>query len=878
METKDSILIVDDDPKLRKTLSDILKAKGYTPVTVATGKEALDRVKGEIPALALIDLKLEDMSGLEVLRGIKECSPGTECIVITGYASKESAIEAVNLGAYGYVQKPYDMEQLLLTIRRAIEKRQVEDNLRESEAKLSKAQQMAHIGNWNWNVVKNRISWSDELYRIVGLSPQQFDANYEAYLQCIHPDDLEFFKNMTRKALRDKKSYTAEYRIVRPNDDVRTVQELGEVTVDANGDPINLFGTVQDLTERKHEEEQYRTIIQTAIDGFWIVDTKGLLLDVNNAACMMLGYQREELLKMHISDIEAMRTPDEIADHIQRIIEQGYDSFETQHRGKDGTIIDVQTSIQYSNLRGGIFIAFMRDISEQKRGERTLRESEKRFRTVADFTYAWESWIGPDGKYIYVSPSCERTTGYSVEEFFENPGLFLEIVHPDDRENVSVHVRGHLEGTGDNHIDFRITTREDDLRWISHYCLPVYDEDGNWLGMRASNRDITDRMKLSEQLAQSQKMEGIGRLAGGVAHDFNNLLTTIIGYTEILLTQADKDSPLRTGMEEIKLASDRAANLTRQLLAFSRKQMIQPVVFNLNYPLTEMDKMLRRLIGENIDLATVLEPELWKVKFDPGQMDQVVMNLAVNARDAMPEGGKLTIETANVFLDEAYARQHGVELEPGPFVMVAVSDTGMGIDEEIQSHIFEPFFTTKEKGKGTGLGLSTVYGIVKQSGGFIWVYSEPGQGTTFKIYLPKAEEEEEFAEEEQMKPQNLEGSETILLAEDDDSARKLIRSILQEYGYSILEAQDGKEALRLSEQHEGPIHLLLTDVVMPGMNGRELAERLQPLQPRMKVLYMSGYTDNAIVHNGVLESGMPFIQKPFAPKVLASKCRKVLDT
>ncbi len=342
--------------------------------------------------------------------------------------------------------------------------------------------------------------------------------------------------------------------------------------------------------------------------------------------------------------------------------------------------------------------------------------------------------------------------------------------------------------------------------------------------------------------------------------------------------KVDKESSLRGSIEEIKKASDRAASLTNQLLAFSRKQMIQPVVLNINRAIAEMDKMLRRLIGEDIDLATILEPELWRVKFDPGQMDQVVMNLAVNAKDAMLKGGKLTIETTNVDLDEVYARQHGIKLKPGPFVVLAVSDTGMGIDEETQSRIFEPFFTTKENGKGTGLGLSTVYGIVNQSGGFIWVYSEPGRGTMFKIYLPKTKEEEAFVAEAQMQPQNLEGNETILLAEDEDSARKLMRSALQEYGYWVLEAQDGREALQLSEHHKGPIHLLLTDVVMPRMSGRELAEHLQPLQPKMKVLYMSGYTDNAIVHHGVLESGMQFIQKPFTPKVLVSKIRRVLDT
>ena len=372
-------------------------------------------------------------------------------------------------------------------------------------------------------------------------------------------------------------------------------------------------------------------------------------------------------------------------------------------------------------------------------------------------------------------------------------------------------------------------------------------------------------------------MEGVGRLAGGIAHDFNNLLTIITGYAELMSTRVDKDSPLLSDLEHIFKASERAARLTNQLLAFSRKQLIQPVVLNINHAIAEMEKMLRRIIGEDIDLSTMFEPELWNIELDPTQMDQLFMNLAVNARDAMPNGGRLTIETANVNLDETYARQHGLELKAGPFVMFAVSDTGMGMDEETRSHVFEPFYTTKEKGKGTGLGLSTAYGIVKQSGGCIWVYSEPDQGTTFKVYFPKTDEETAFAVSDQKPAQNLEGSETILLAEDEDATRKLISSVLQEYGYSVLEARDGKEALQLIEQHKGSIHLLLSDVVMPGMSGRELAERLQLLQPEMKVLYMSGYTDNAIVHHGILEKGVLFIQKPFSPKALVSKVRNILD-
>jgi two-component system, cell cycle sensor histidine kinase and response regulator CckA len=642
---------------------------------------------------------------------------------------------------------------------------------------------------------------------------------------------------------------------------------------------------IEDITERvqseimlRDSEEQYRRIFETADDGILLLEKSKLKIRHANPAIMaMLGYSNEELIGNDMKDIGF---PDDIGAFqkiMQALKKDGIVNYtDVEVNNKAGQVIDVDI---YMVDRAKLVQCNIRDISDRKRAEEALKESEQRFRTVAKYNYHWESWVGPDGKYIYVSPSCERITGYLAEEFMKDPELFTRIVHPDDRETVSMHMKSYVdtEGTEGNHIDFRIITRGDAIRWISHYCQLVYDEEGNRLGVRASNRDFTERAKLREQLTQSQKMEGIGRLAGGVAHDFNNLLTTIIGYTEIMLTQVDQEGPLRSGMEEIKKASDRAADLTRQLLAFSRKQMMHPVVLNLNYPLAEMDKMLRRLIGEDIDLITVLEPELWKVKFDPGQMDQVVMNLAVNAKDAMPEGGKLTIETANVFLDEAYVRRHGIELKPGPFVVLAVSDTGFGMDGETQSHVFEPFFTTKEKGKGTGLGLSTVYGIVKQSGGFIWVYSEPGQGTTFKIYLPKSEAEEAFAEEEQIQPQHLEGSGTILLAEDDDSARKLIRSVLQDYGYRVLEAQDGEEALRLFEQHEGPIHLLLTDVVMPGMNGRELAESLQPLQPKMKVLYMSGYTDNAVVQHGVLEPGMSFIQKPFTPKDLASEVRKVLD-
>ena len=397
-------------------------------------------------------------------------------------------------------------------------------------------------------------------------------------------------------------------------------------------------------------------------------------------------------------------------------------------------------------------------------------------------------------------------------------------------------------------------------------------------------RDITERKrgeaereKLEEQLRMSQKMEAIGSLAGGVAHDFNNLLSVILSYTGFAMEGVRDGDPLKDDLLEVKKAGERAAALTRQLLAFSRKQVLQPVALSLNQSAIGVEKMLQRILGEDIDLVQTLAPDLGLTLADPGQIEQVLMNLVVNARDAMPEGGKLTIETSNVEIDEEYAARH-VAVKPGSYVQLAVSDTGCGMDEQTRTHIFEPFFTTKEKGKGTGLGLSTVYGIVKQSGGNIWVYSELGQGTTFKVYLPR---DFSATAATDIKPSTVTkratGTETILVVEDEEALRKVALRTLGAAGYKVLTASDGDDALLKSTQHAGDIHLLLTDVVMPRMSGRVLAQNLLRARPAIKVLYMSGYTDNAIVHHGVLDAGTQFLAKPFTSAALMEKVREVLD-
>jgi two-component system, cell cycle sensor histidine kinase and response regulator CckA len=514
------------------------------------------------------------------------------------------------------------------------------------------------------------------------------------------------------------------------------------------------------------------------------------------------------------------------------------------------------------------------DIKRRKAEEALLATQERYrelFENANDIMYIHDL----KGDFTSTNLMTERLTGYTNEEALQMN--IAQIIAPEyielARKNLAEKL---LERTESSIYLVEIICKDGHRLPVEVSTRLIYEGDKP-VAVQGIVRDLSERSRLEDQLRQSQKMESVGRLAGGIAHDFNNLLTAIIGYSQMAMRHLAPDSPAKNDIKEVEKAGKRAAELTGQLLTFSRKQALQPKVIDLNQIVANIERMLHRVIGEDIELSTKLSPDLGLVKADPGQIEQIIMNLAVNARDAMPQAGKLTIETANVEFDETYTQAH-LAVTPGPYVMLAFSDTGIGMNKETQARIFEPFFTTKDSGKGTGLGLSTVYGIVKQSGGNLWVYSEKGRGTTFKIYLPRVEEPSKPEESDAQKLDSFSGTGTILLVEDDLTVRQLTRQILEINGYTILEATSAAHALQICEQHEGKIHLIITDVIMPDMSGRELAQQVRQLGNEAKVLYMSGYTDNSIVHHGILDADTPFLQKPFTSDSLTRKVREVISS
>jgi PAS domain S-box-containing protein len=650
-----------------------------------------------------------------------------------------------------------------------------------------------------------------------------------------------------------------------------------------DGQSVGRVWSFRDVTDRervleaiRQSEERFAKAFRAGPAAITISTLReGRYVDCNESFVHLLGYSREEILGRTSLELNLWRDPRERTLMARMIREKGsLRDLPVRFRTKSGKTCEALISAELIEVAGQVCVlATSQDVSERKRAEEALRESERRYRLLFERNLAGVYRTTPEGRILECNEACARILGYASPAELIRQKAQSVYFDPAERALTLASLRSQRSLMN---LERRMRRKDGSPVWVLENVSLLGGQNGEPEVLEGTLIDVTDRKELEDRLRVSQKMEAVGRLAGGVAHDFNNLLTVILGNTDLVLQQLSPNDPLEADTQEIRKAGERAAALTRQLLAFSRQQVMLPEVLDLNAIVLNLEKMLRRLIGEDISLRSFLEPDLGRVKADPGQIEQIIVNLAVNARDAMPIGGSLTIETKSVELDEAYLLEH-VPVRPGRYAMLAVTDTGAGIDGETRSHIFEPFFTTKEKGKGTGLGLSTVYGIVKQSDGYIWVYSEPGQGATFKIYLPIIADELRDSTTPEPVPTIRPGSETVLLVEDEDAVRNLARRTLEGHGYTVLPVQSGEEALALIERYRGPIQLVLTDVVMPAMSGLDLAERLRGLRPAIRVLFMSGYTENAFINRGLLQPGTAFIQKPFAGKQLARKVREVLD-
>jgi two-component system, cell cycle sensor histidine kinase and response regulator CckA len=622
-------------------------------------------------------------------------------------------------------------------------------------------------------------------------------------------------------------------------------------------------------------EETYRLLFDGNPMSMWLYDLKTFaFLDVNEAAIEQYGYTRDEFLRMTIKDIRPPEDLSALAENLAKGSLRIEKSGTWRHRRKNRSVIDVEIvshDFEWDGHAARLVLAT--DVTQRRRAEDALRRSEAAYRSVVEEAPYGIFRATENGRMISVNQALVQILGYDSKD--ELMAVNARHFYRDSEARAQLVEQKWRVGRFET-IEVEWKRKDRKVIRVRLSGMIARDELDGSIFDEVFVEDTTERRGLEQQLRQSQKMEAIGRLSGGIAHDFNNLLGVIIGYSELVEEQLPVGDPLRARTVEIKKAGHRAAALTRQLLAFSRQQVLEPRILNLNAVVVDVEKMLKRLIGEDIALVTGLEADLGSVKADPGQIEQVIVNLAVNARDAMPDGGTLTIETADVELDEVYARAHSPSIS-GAFVMLAVTDTGTGMDAETQARIFEPFFTTKELGKGTGLGLATVYGVVKQSDGHIWVYSEPGKGTTFKIYLPRVFAQAEKDVQRSAPSKIAGGTETILLVEDEEALRTLTRDLLLECKYRVIEARDGVHALELAAKCTGRIHLLLTDVVMPKLGGPALAERLLQKHPDMKVLYMSGYTGRSVVSGGLVSVESGVLPKPFTRESLTRKVREILD-
>jgi len=934
-----NILIVEDNAESRYMLEQLLASKGHHIVVAENGEDALRLSHQDPPDVIVSDIMMPVMNGFRLCREVKK-DPGLRHIPFVFYTAtfvdESDEKLAMSLGASRFVVKPTEGEAFLQILDEVLKEYEQgilpvpeglledEDSLLEmyessmtrklaetverltderkalvrSERRLKEAQELAHIGHWELDLRSHSLEWSDEIYRILGVKPQAFQASYKAMMamEVIHPDDRDFVDRAHRESLAKKTPSDIEYRLLLKDRTLKYVNERFQTLYDDDGTPAFSMGTVQDITERRQAEEAlreaeslYRLHFENVSDVIYSVDREMKLINISPSVERVLGYKPEELIGRPVQELNvlALESLEQATADTQRVLGgERIPSTEYQFIARDDTRRWGEVS-GAPLIRDGQVVAVIsvaRDITDRRVAEKALNEAYDIISRSSSVVFTWKNQEG--WPVAFVSENVERLFGYTSEEFISGKLDYAGCIHPEDLKRVAREVAEYSSqehSTEVVHKPYRIIAKDGSEKIINDWTYIVRDRDGRVTHYKGIVEDITERSRSEEererlqaQLHQAQKMESVGRLAGGVAHDFNNMLSVIQGRAELALLDVAPEEPLHDSLQEILRAATRSSNVIRHLLAFARKQTIAPEVLNLNDTVEGMLKMLRRLIGEDIDLTWRPDTNLWPVNMDPAQIDQILANLCVNARDAISGVGKIVIETENVVLDEDYSEEH-TGCVPGDYVMLGVSDDGSGMDQETLQNAFEPFFTTKDVGKGTGLGLSTVYGIVSQNRGFIDVISEPGKGTAFKIYLPRhhGKSEEAFETAKTDIPRGR--GETVLIVEDETLVLEVGRQILERLGYAVLSAVSPGEAVTMARKYSGEIHLLITDVVLPEMSGKNLTEEMIKIRPGIKTLFMSGYTADIIAPHGILEKGVHFVQKPFTTESLGRKVREVLD-
>lgn len=759
-----------------------------------------------------------------------------------------------------------------------------EEALRRSEEKYRLLFDHLPLGLLCFDEKSAIVACNDIFVQIIGSSREALIG-----LRMLNLPDKKIASAIEKALNGSTGSYEGDYHSVTAKK-ITPVRVVFTPLIVEGGRILGGVGIIEDITERKQvegalreSEAKHRILLEESSDPIFSFTPKGQYIYVNRAFAAGVGKPVEDIIGKTLWDVFPGEEADKRFRALSQVFRAGEEKvIEVRVPRTDGDRYYMTTITPVKDKAGEAVSAICssKDITERRRMEEKLFGSEEKFRTLAEFSPFAIAMTQGD-RWIYANRAAQEISGYTEAEFYRMH--FWDFVHPDHRDMVKQRGLDRQQGKArPRAYEFKIIAKNGVEKWVSLTGNRILYEDKP--AALVSIIDITERKRTEEekakfgaQLQQAQKMESVGRLAGGVAHDFNNMLGVILGHAELAMLRADLSPSLRDDLTEIRKAAERSSELTRQLLAFARKQTVAPKVLDMNETVSSMLKMLKRLIGEDIDLRWQPAADLWQVKMDPSQVDQILVNLCVNARDAIRGVGKITIETANVDLDEEYCAVHA-GFVPGEYVCIVVSDNGCGMSKETLSHLFEPFFTTKAVGKGTGLGLATVYGVIKQNNGFINTYSEPGQGTTFTIYLPREVDKAGREWTEALATPAQRGHETILLAEDEPAILELTTTMLEMQGYEVLAAGTPGEALRLAREYKGDIHLLMTDVVMPEMNGRDLAKNLLSLYPDIKRLFMSGYTANVIAHHGVLDKGIYFIQKPFTMKAMADKVREVLDS